>query len=97
MAEWHKVHFNFQNVVAVTGKAVLIQMPHKSKYDGFKFWHPIKLIGVEGGIEVLKTFSFRDDFKFNLFKYEKGKYNKSGVIDEIEIDCKEMMEAFKQF
>ena len=49
MAEWHKVHFNFQNVVAVTGKAVLIQMPHKSKYDGFKFWHPIKLIGVEGG------------------------------------------------
>lgn len=55
------------------------------------------LLESRGGIGVLKTFSFRDDFKFNLFKYEKGKYNKSGVIDEIEIDCKEMLEAFKQF
>lgn len=48
-----------------------------------------------GGKGYFKTFSFTDDFKFKLLKYGKGRYNKSDVIDEIEIDCEEMMNAFK--
>lgn len=95
MAEWHKVQFNVQNIVVDTGKAVLIQMPHKSEYDGFKFWHPSKLVRDAGGKGYFKTFSFTDDFKFKLLKYGKGRYNKYDVIDEIEIDCEEMMNAFK--
>ena len=79
MAVWHKVAFNAQNIETETAKAVLIACPHKSDYDGYVFWHPTKLVRDAGSKGWDKSFSFTDEFKFNLKKYGKGKYNKSQV------------------
>ena len=56
MADWIKCDLNAQNIKAKTEKAVLIAMPHSSKFDGFLFWHPIKLVR-RVGIGYFYTFS----------------------------------------
>lgn len=85
MNKWYKVRFNVQNIITETDKAVLIQMPHSSAYDGFKFWHPAKLIRDVGDQGDAKAFSFTDSFKFKLFKNGQGKYNKCEIIETLYI------------
>ena len=92
---WQKIYFNSQNVITETDKAVLIAMPHNSDYDGFSFWHPKKLVRNEGNKGYRLSFSFTEDFQFNLKKNVKGKYNKNEVIDTRQITCDEMTDAFK--
>ena len=70
-------------------------MPHSSAYDGFKFWHPAKLIRDAGDQGYAKAFSFTDSFKFKLFKNGQGKYNKREIIEQKEITAKDMIEAFR--
>ena len=91
--EWKNININKQNVDVETAKSVLIKMPHNSDYDGYKFWHPSKLVR-KGRNSNSLSIGYNDQFTFKLKKYGKGKYNKKEVIDEIEIDVDEFEEAF---
>lgn len=90
---WKNIEINIQNIETDTGKATLIKMPNKSKYAGYKFWHPSKLVRY-GSNSYARSIGYTDEFKFKLFKNGNGKYNKFGVIDEIEIDVEEFEDAF---
>lgn len=89
---WHKITISANSIEASTDKAVLIKMKHKSNYDGFVFWHPKKLVREEG---KAYTFSFNDDFKFNLKKYGQGKWNNRDVVREEEIGAVGMLAEWK--
>ena len=91
--EWKLIQINKQNIKTDTGRAVLIACPHKSKYDGYCFWHPSKLVreGRHGGAVSI---GYTEDFSFKLKKYGKGKYNGNEVIDEVEIGCSEFEAIF---
>ena len=90
---WKNIEINLQNIETDTGKATLIKMPNKSKYAGYKFWHPSKLVRY-GSNSYARSIGYTDEFKFKLFKFGNGKYNKFDVIDKIEIDAEEFEEAF---
>ena len=89
---WHKVYFNSQNIEHDTAKAVLIKMPNKSEYAGYKFWHPTKLVREEGGKGYHMSFSFTEEFQFTIRKYGQNRQ----VTAEKIIGCDEMLEAFEQ-
>lgn len=91
---WKNIEINIQNIETDTGKATLIKMPNKSRYAGYKFWHPSKLIGY-GSNSYARSIGYTDEFKFKLFKFGNGKYNKFDVIDEKEISVEEFEEAFE--
>ena len=90
---WKNIEINIQNIETDTGKATLIKMPNKSKYAGYKFWHPSKLVRY-GSNSYARSIGYTDEFTFKLFKNGNGKYNKFNVIDTIEIDVEEFEEAF---
>ena len=85
---WYKIKINANNIEASTNKAVLIKMKHNSNYDGFVFWHPAKLVRKEG---TMFTFSFNDEFKFNLKKYGQGKWNSRDIVREDTIGAHVML------
>lgn len=91
---WKNIEINIQNIENDTGKSVLIKMPNKSKYAGYKFWHPSKLVRY-GSNSYARNIGYTDTFTFKLKKYGNGKYNKFDVIDEIEISVEEFEEAFE--
>ncbi len=91
---WKNIEINIQNIENDTGKAALIKMPNKSKYAGYKFWHPSKLVRY-GSNSYARSIGYTDTFTFKLLKYGNGKYNKFDVIDEIEISVEEFEEAFE--
>ena len=90
---WKNIEINLQNIETDTGKATLIKMPNKSKYAGYKFWHPSKLVRY-GSNSYSRSIGYTDEFIFKLFKNGNGKYNKFDVIYEIEIDVEEFEDAF---
>lgn len=90
---WKNININMQNIETETAKAVLIKMPNKSTYAGYKFWHPSKLVK-KGRHSNAKSIGYTDDFTFKLKKYGNGKYNQKEVVSEIEISVKEFEEAF---
>lgn len=90
---WKNININRQNIEAQTAKAVLFKMPHKSRYDGFVFWHSAKLVR-DGRHSNAVSIGYTDDFKFKLRKYGNGRYNGNKCIDEKEITAAEFEEAF---
>lgn len=90
--EWHKLYFHKNNVVTCTDSGVLIKLPNKSSYQGYKFWFPRKL--VKSVDNVYNCFIFTMEFKFKIFKNGKTGKAKYRVIDSEEIDVKDMMEIF---
>lgn len=90
---WKNININLQNIETETSKSVLIKMPNKSQYAGYKFWHPAKLVR-DGRNSYAKSIGYTDDFTFKLKKYGNGKWNKNEVISEIEISAAEFEKAF---
>ena len=91
---WKNIEINIQNIETDTGKATLIKMPNKSRYAGYKFWHPSKLVRY-GSNSYARSIGYTDEFTFKLFKNGNGKYNKFDVIDEIDISVEEFEESFE--
>lgn len=82
---WKSIKFNKQNIEHRTEKAVLIKMPKKSNYAGYAFWHPAKLVRTVGGNGYFMSFSYTDNFEFNIFKFENKKAEKQSIsIQDIE-------------
>lgn len=90
---WKNLEINIQNIETETGKATLIKMPNKSKYAGYKFWHPSKLIR-SGSNSYAASVGYTEEFTFKLKKFGNGRYNKFDIIDEIEIGFEEFEKAF---
>lgn len=90
---WKRININKNLIKAETAKSVLIAMPHKSTYDGYTFWYPLKLVR-SGKHSAAVSIVYADNFTFNLKKYGKGKYNRNKIIEEIEIDVDKLSSAF---
>jgi hypothetical protein len=93
MTTWKNLKVNVQNIEVETAKAVLIKFPHNSELDGFKFWHPAKLVR-NGSHSYEKSIGYTDDFKIKAIKNGNGKYNRFEVIAEKEITIEELEKAF---
>lgn len=91
---WKNINVNINQIKLNTGRAILINCPHNSEYDGFSFWHPAKLVR-SGKHSASVSIGYTEDFKFKLIKYGKGKYNSRDIIDEIEISVEEFEEMFE--
>lgn len=90
---WKNININKNMIKADTGRAILINCPHNSRYDGYCFWHTSKLVR-NGRHSASKSIGYNDEFTFKLIKYGKGKYNSRDVIDEKEIGVEEFEEMF---
>lgn len=44
MAEWKSIFIREKNVKKSGSKAILVACPYLSKYTGWSFWHPAKLV-----------------------------------------------------
>lgn len=93
MCNWKNLQINKNLIKYDTGKAVLIAMPHSSEYDGYKFWHPSKLVR-PGSHAAAVTIGYTDEFVFRLKKYGNGRYNSREVLDEIPLAGDEMAAIF---
>lgn len=92
---WKNIDINKNLIKAESERAVLIAMPHNSEYDGYKFWHPSKLVRdswVGGKVSI----GYTNDFVFRLKKYGGGKYNGREVLDEISLEADEFESIFKE-
>lgn len=86
---WKSININRQNIKQETAKAVLIQCPHNSEWDGYSFWHPAKLVR-DGRHSNAVSIGYTDDFTFRLKKCNK----RFEVIDEVELNASEFEEMF---
>ena len=93
--KWKKVNLCENQIKARTAKSVLVKMPLSSKYKGFFFLHPSKLVKTSYYRGKSYELLYTDDFTFNLFKNGKGKTNKYEKIAEKCIDVEDFEEAFK--
>lgn len=91
---WKNVNANVNQIKTETEKAVLINCPHNSKYDGYSYWHSSKLVR-EGIHSASISIGYTDEFKFKLVKYGKGKWNSRDIIDEIEISVEEFEKMYE--
>lgn len=90
--QWQSLIFNSQNIEKETARAVLIKLPHSSKFDGWSFWHPKKLIKDAGGKGYFLSLSYTDDWEF---KISKGKDLKVITPKDIEEAFNRGHEAFE--
>lgn len=91
--EWKKIAINANNICAETERGVLIQMPNKSKYEGYKFWTSKKLLR-KGRHSYEYLLSIKADMEFELKKHGNGKYNRFQTIAETKITAEQLAEAF---
>lgn len=82
MEAWQKVYINSQNIEFEGNKAI-IKMPHKSDYDGWKLYHPRKLIREAGHKGYRMSMSFTNDWTFKLYRKGKHQVIDTAIIMEI--------------
>ena len=82
MKSWKNLIFNTQNIERQTQKAVLIKMPRSSKYSGWAFWHPKKLIRKAGGKGYFLSLAYTEDWRFTLKKGSQEKVVGPSEIEE---------------
>lgn len=92
--EWNNINISKNKIITENDKSVLIAMPKNSHYAGYSFWHLKKLIR-KGRNHGAISIGFTNEFLFRLKKYGNGKWNKSEVLDEIEINSYEIERAFE--
>ncbi|MGI5846290.1 MAG: hypothetical protein ACOX7D_03890 [Alphaproteobacteria bacterium] len=90
---WKSININIQNIEVETARTILVKCPNKSKYAGWCFWHPSKLVR-PGNHSYAKSISYTDDFDFKLVKYGSGKTNKFQVLEEKKISVIDFEEMF---
>ena len=90
---WHKIAINTQNIGYENDRSLLIQMPHSSKYDGFKFWVSKKLVR-SGSNRYEIYLSVTEEMEFKLQKNGNGKYNWKEIVDTKAISADELADAF---
>lgn len=93
---WKEMIIDDSCVRVKTGKSALIAMPRYCEYEGYTFWHPIKL--VKNGIyyKNYTTLMYTDEFKFRLQKREKNRDGKWETTDEITLSAQEVCDAFAE-
>lgn len=79
---WKSLLFNSQNIEVETNRAVLINLPFSSKYKGWSFWHPKKLIKVAGGKGYYLSLLYTDNWKFKIFSKTSEEYVSAAEIEE---------------
>ena len=90
MADWKNISINANLIHYDTGKATLIAMPHKSNYDGYKFWFLSKLVRSSHRIDAV-SLGYTDEFTFRLFKDGKNRQR----LDEVELTASEFEKEFE--
>jgi hypothetical protein len=79
-------------------------MAESSEYNGYKFWHPTKLVrsqqrsnysGTRTWYNGIYSLSYTDEFKFHLMKYGNSGYSKFQPTEELDIDVETMEQAFR--
>lgn len=81
---WKNININKQNIKHETARAILINCPHYSDYDGYSFWHPLKLVR-SGRHSNDISIGYTEEFTFKLMKDGR----------EIVIDSEEFEEIFQ--
>lgn len=83
---WKSIKINKSNIKYETEKGTLIQMPNKSAYKGWLFWHPRKLVRhMYRGKGYWFTFSYTNDFEFKIIK-GRGKNKQEKKISVVELE-----------
>ncbi len=101
---WKEIWINESQIEVQGEKSVLIKMPEDSEYNGFKFWHPSKLVrcqersndsGTYTWYNGMYSFSYTGEFKFHLMKYGNSGYSKFQASEELDIEVETMERAFR--
>lgn len=82
MTTWKKILFNIQNIETETDKAVLINLPHNSNYDGWKLWVSKKLIK-EGSHSYTRSILCTDSFTFKIIRDGDEKTLTANELEEV--------------
>lgn len=90
---WKGVEIRESLILRETERSALIAMPRFSNYDGFIFWHPLKLVRREYGIVSLR---YTDDFQFRLQKHKKTRKGQWKLVDEVMLTAEEMVDILTQ-
>lgn len=90
MTDWKLVRIYTTNIIRITEKAALSAMPAKSKYAGYTFWFPKKLIR-SGVCSNELNLSVNTDMKFNLKKQSTKTFK---TLSECCISAEELIEIF---
>ena len=82
MTTWKKILFNIQNIETETDRAVLINLPHNSSYDGWYLWVAKKLIK-EGTHSYTRSILCTDSFTFTIKNESEEKTITAIELEEI--------------
>lgn len=82
MTTWKKILFNIQNIETETEKAVLINLPHNSNYDGWKLWIGKKLIK-EGSHSYTRSILCTESFTFKIIRDGDEKTLTANELEEV--------------
>jgi len=90
MSEWKKIYITKNHIKYETMRGALIKFPQNSKFKGYMFWYPLKLIWP---YKKIYYFIYTKNFEFKAFKGEK-EYRKEVILgfDEIEEAFSEALE-----
>lgn len=79
---WKVIRFNALNIKVQNIKSCMIQMPNSSKYKGWAFWHPRKLVREVGGKGYWLSLSYTDEWIFTLTKNGNKKTISVAALEE---------------